>query len=634
MDMPYTTLAESPLSFAVLGPLSVQRGSTVLPIGPPQQSRLLALLAVQANRPVQRAALIEALWEGRPPASAVNIVQTYVARLRRVLEPQRPSRRPSCLLVSSGTSYTLRIPEERVDAFRFEQLVRQAASLAGQGWSAEAFDGYREALALWRGPAPADCAGAGPEAEPLARLSRLRFTAALALADLGLPLLRPREVADALEPLARLAPLHEALHARLVVALAGAGDTAAALGRFEAIRRRLRDELGISPGEELRRAHRQVLRAPEPGLAQSRPGGERVRERGRRWSGPPPGLPELIGRQADLGRLAALCARRQLTTVVGAPGCGKSALALRYAATVSQGAGQRVLVVALADCHGGAALREQLLALCGPPGPSGPPGVTVEERLAALFHEVPALLVLDDADQVAEAAAGLVERLIRRCPWVRVLVTSREPLGVVGEAIHQAEPLALPSLQPLSVDQLARVDSVALFCRRAEDACGFRLDAANAGAVAQLCRLLDGLPLALELAAACLRTMPIEDLVAGLDDRFMLLTMVRRGGPPHHRTLRACLEWSFARLTAAERAVLLRLAGQREPLSYREVMTRCAGLPVPTADLPALVNRLVDRSLVAVDRLDGRARYRVLGTIGAFAAATGAQLADAARRPA
>ncbi|MFF7633265.1 BTAD domain-containing putative transcriptional regulator [Kitasatospora sp. NPDC008050] len=632
MDMPYPPLVEPQLSFAVLGPLSVRRGSAVLPLGSPQQSRLLTLLAVQANRPVQRTSLIEALWEGRPPASAVNIVQTYVARLRRLLEPQRPSRQPSCLLVSSGTSYTLRIPEECVDAFRFEQLARQAASLAGEGWNAEAFDRYRDALTLWRGPAPADCAATGSEAEPLARLSRLRFTAALALADLGLPLLRPREVADALEPLAGLAPLHEALHARLVLALAGAGDTAAALGRFEAIRRRLRDELGISPGEELRRAHRQVLRAPEPQVPQARSGGERARERGHRWSGPPAGLPELIGRQHDLGRLAALCARRQLTTVVGAPGCGKSALALRYAATVGQGAGQRVLVVALADCQDDAALREQLIAVCGPPGL---PGATVEERLAALFREGPALLVLDDADQVAEAAAALAERLVRRCPWVRVLVTSREPLGVVGEAIHQVEPLALPPAGALGVDQLARVDSVALFCRRAEDACGFRLEAANTNAVAQLCRLLDGLALALELAAACLRTMPIEELVAGLDDPFMLLTMVRRGGPRHHRTLRACLEWSFARLTADERAVLARLAEQREPVSYREVMIRCAGVPVPAADLPALVNRLVDRSLVAVDRVAGQARYRVLGTIGTFARETGAELANSAptRRP-
>ncbi len=623
MDEPIDrTEVDQPLSFAVLGPLSVRRGSVALALGPPQQSRLLALLTVEANRPVQRTSLIEALWEDRPPASAVNIVQTYVARLRRVLEPQRPSRGPSCLLVSSGTSYSLRVDEERIDAFRFEQLVRHASSLARQGWSEEAFERYQVALGMWRGSAPADCGTATHEPEPLARLSRIRFTAALALGDLGLSLLRFRETADALEPLARIEPLHEALHARVVLALAGAGDSAAALGRFEAIRGRLRRELGISPGEELRRAHRQVLRLPEQSAPAHRPGPvgpgpDRPREQGRRWAVTPSGMGELIGRQQDLGQLAASVSRRPLTTVVGAPGCGKSALALRYAATAGQAPGRRVVVVPLSDCRGSDALQERVLGACCPAGPPG----DFEAVLAAL-HEGPTLLLLDDADHVAEAAAALVERLVRRCPWVRVLVTSREPLGVVGEAIHRVEPLALPAAELLETGglaALARTDSVALLCRRAEDACGFRLDAANASAVAQLCRLLDGLPLALELAAACLRTMPIEDVVAGLDDRFMLLTMVRRGGPPHHRTLRACLEWSFERLAGPERAVLLRLAGLLEPVSYREVMARCAGGPVPAPDLPSVVNRLVDMSLVSVDRVEGRTRYRVLGTVGAFA---------------
>ncbi|MGK5553228.1 BTAD domain-containing putative transcriptional regulator [Actinomadura kijaniata] len=615
------------MRFGVLGPLTVETADGT-PVAVPRSDvrALLAVLLAHEGFPVPVERLIADLWPEALPANPVNALRIRVSRLRRLLEDAEPGGRA---LVGHGPSgYRLCAPGERalgesLDTGRFQALLDRAKS-AGDPWTRAGL--LADALALWRGPA-----FAGFQDEPFAgptilRLSQRRLAAVEDLAETRLELGEHEAVAADLAEWEQRHPERERLRALRMRALYRAGRPGEALAVYDRYRRWLADDQGLDPGPELAALQRAVLSA-DPALdpPPARP----------RTNLPAP-LTELIGREAALARVLAALDTARLVTLTGPGGVGKTRLALAAAARPGPAFPDGVWLVELAGLSGPDAVAEAVMAVLGVrentmlgPVPAGEPMGHVD-RLAAFLRGRRLLLLLDNCEHGAAPVAELVAAVLRAAPDVRVLATGREPLGVPGEVLLPVAPLEPP--EPGADQRRVRESSaVRLFCARAADADpAFALDASNAGAVAELVRGLDGLPLALELAAARVRALGVHELAARLDDRFSLLSAGNRGAPARQRTLNALLDWSWELLTGPERTVLRRLSVlDGGPLAAAEAV--CAGPGISGNEVAAVLARLVDRSMVTVA---GDRRYRLLETVGVYAMArlTEADEVRAARR--
>ncbi len=598
----------------VLGPLAVDHDGEPVPVGGPRVRALLATLALDPGHPVPAARLVATLWGDRPPANPVNALQTLVKRLRAAL-------RPVDAIVGRSGGYLLDLPPEAVDAHRFAALADRARDHADPARRAAVLD---EALALWRGPALADLRGL-PHLDALdalaAPLEERRLAAVEAHAEACLA--AGREIDLTAEVAA--APLRERLCALAVRALAAAGRQADALALFEATRRRLADELGVDPGEELAAAHLAVLRghARRPAPAPRHPGSPRHPGRIR------PSLTSFVGREDELRLLAELVAGSRLVTIVGPGGGGKTRLAIELAAAHQDEWPDGVRLAELAPIRDPVDVPHAVLdALGGTDGDgtgrggAGRGGADPRRRVTAALTGRTLLLVLDNCEHVVDAAAELADLLLRECPDIVIVATSREPLGVPGEALLLITPLGLPPAGHLDPREAARYPAVRLFADRAANVRpGFTLDTGNAPAVTAICRSLDGLPLAIELAAARIRALTPAQIAERLDDRFRLLTAGSRVALPRHQTLRAVVAWSWDLLTEAERRLARRLSVFAGGATLDSVEQVCAA---DAADLAALV----DKSLVEVD---DAGRYRMLETIRAYAAERLAESGEATR---
>ncbi|MFB9626607.1 BTAD domain-containing putative transcriptional regulator [Nonomuraea helvata] len=560
------------MQFGILGPLLVRSpDGDPLTIGGPRPRALLALLLIDAGRMVSVERLIDGQYGDRPPAEAANAIQAQISRLRRSL--------PAGLIEFHGAGYRLAVSPDDVDAHRFERLSREGRRLLVAGRFPGAASSLREALDLWRGPALADVADA-PFAGPQAlRLEELRLSAMedLMEAELGLPEGSP---VGALQDLVAAHPLRERPRGLLMRALEAAGRPSEALAVFDETRRLLADELGTDPSPELADLHLAILRAD--------------RHQVRRVA-PPAQLNRLVGREEELARLAALRGAR-LVTLVGPGGIGKTRLAVETATrhdreacfvdlSLVEGTGQVAGAVLAA-----LGLRES--ALRGLPDPT--------ERLLAALAEQDLLLVLDNCEHVLSEVAVLARRLLAASPGLTVIATSREPLGITGE--H------LVPLAPLPTDP-----AVKLFAERAASVRqGFAVGPGNLDAVLRICAALDGVPLAIELAAARTRTFGVEEIATRLaeDDRFRLLSRGDRTAPTRHQTLHAVVEWSWSLLDAEEQALARRFSVFAGGASLEAVERVCGpDSAEPLADL-------VDKSLVETDG----ERYHMLDTIRLFCA--------------
>ncbi|GAA2317960.1 BTAD domain-containing putative transcriptional regulator [Nonomuraea roseoviolacea subsp. roseoviolacea] len=628
------------MRFEILGPARVlgEDGAPV-PLGGPRVRALLALLALDAGRVVGADRLIDGLYGERPPEGVANALQSQVSRLRRALGRERVEFHPA--------GYLLAADPEDVDARRFTRLAAEARTALAAGDTLRAAGLLHDALALWRGAPLADV----PHAEPVvAALEELRLAAVEDRVQADLELGRHREVVAELRQLTAAHPLRERPHAQLMRALYGSGRQAEALTAYERARRVLDDELGIDPGPELSATHLAVLRGdpslwPSPGVGARRPdmvpagdvswtgpGGEEARAGGSSTGERPvldgggrlgrrglrAQLTSFVGRAEELRQVGAYLREARLVTLVGAGGAGKTRLALE---AVGRTDGD-VCFVQLDPLAAGGDVAKAVLAalgvrdplLSGPEWPNGDPAA----RLVAALAGRDLLLVLDNCEHVVEAAAELADALLAACPAVRVLATSREALGITGERVVPVAPLGLP--RPGAADPLGSA-AIRLFADRAAAVRpGFAVDEGNAAAVAGVCRALDGLPLAIELAAARLRTMSLDDLAARLDDRFRLLAKGSRTALPRHQTLRGVVAWSWDLLDEDEQRLARRMAvfaGGATP----EAAERVCGVPEET------LFALADKSLVEV--VDGR--YRMLQTIRAFCAERLAEAGEVAR---
>ncbi|MEU2039895.1 BTAD domain-containing putative transcriptional regulator [Nocardia niwae] len=597
------------MRFGVLGPLTVWTDmGAVVPIPGAKVRALLADLLVTPGQPVPGDRLIDDIWTDGPPGNPAGTLAAKASQLRRTFEDAEPGGRD--LVVSPPPGYRLATAD--IDAQEFRALMASARSATD---AAERVDALTAALALWRGPAFADFRDA-PFAQPaIAQLEEQRLVAVEELAETRLSLGDYREVAGELTAYVAAHPLRERLRAAHLRALYGAGRQAEALDGYEQLRRHLADELGIDPSPELAGLQRAMLAQELPCAAQPP---ETVVVR-RRNSNIPAQRTELIGRDADLAQLRDAVGNARLVTLTGPGGVGKTRLSLAAAAALTHRFGNGTWLVELAALQptttdGATFLADAVAGVLGIRAADGADPTAV---LCEALADQELLLVLDNCEHVIDRAADLAEELLGAAPGLRILATSREPLRLPGEDVVALQPLEVPA-RDAALDDIARTGAVRLFVARARAGDrDFALDDDTAAPVVTLCRRLDGIPLALELAATRVRALGVHEIVARLDDRFKLLATGHRGVPPRQQTLAAMIDWSWGLLDDTEQAVLRRLAVHAGGCTLAAAEAVCSAGDDPAVDasmIADVVGRLVDRSLV---HPAGR-RYRLLESVAAF----------------
>jgi predicted ATPase/DNA-binding SARP family transcriptional activator len=553
--------------FGLLGPVQAVRDGASLPLGGPRQRAVLVRLLLDPGRVVPADALVADVWDGNPPPTARKTLQKYVSELRKTLGP--------ATLKTSGSGYLIDAARGTVDSHRFEQL------LAGGDCA--------RALALWRGEALADLPDVLFAAAERSRLSELRLVATERQLTAELESGRHVEAAAALSELVTLHPLRERLCGLLVLALYRSGRQAEALQALTRHRRRLADELGVDPADELVALEQSILRHDEsldPRPHEPRPVGN-VR------------LPvsSFVGRKVERARLAAALRESRLVTLTGPGGVGKTRLAVETVADTSGDFPGGVWLVDLAGLIDPALVAHQVAAtLSIGEHPGQDDAATV---VAALEHRKPVVLVLDNCEHVIDGCGALVDAIVRRCPATRVLATSRRPLGVDGEHLLFVPPLP---------DQ----DACRLFTERSR-LTGTADEEAVLEHVAGICRSLDGLPLAVELAAGQMRVLAPGELAARLDDRLEFASR-RFDALPRQRTLRDMVAWSHGLLPVDTRRLFARLG------AFASTMTLDAATAVLGEDALPHISTLVDHSLLVRETGPrSSARFRLLDTLKLFA---------------
>ena len=672
--------------YLVLGPVEARLDGRVLPVAPGKQTLLLAALLARPDQVVPVGTLVDTLWDQRPPGGAVGTLRALVSKLRRALtnDDVQSSARADGLLVAAAGGYRLRLAagdprggvQEVLDARAFASLLAQARAARAAGEVAVAVSAYRSALGLWRGAAFAGAAGKDPvgalvtgearrlEAECAAAIEE-RLAAEL---DLG----RHVQMLGELEALVTAEPLRERPCELRMLALYRAGRQQDALAVYRRLRALLADELGVEPSAKIRALHERLLRqdaaldwipprtppqasetstaAPvpvrmPPELGQGR-ADDITRAAGAARRRPPPigNLPVtlhgLVGRDAILAQTLETLRVSRVTTLTGTAGVGKTRLAIHLAEAAVRGAhddGERAgrrfadgaWLVELAPVPHGKSVADAVSTTLAVQQRSG---LTVLERLVEYLRPKRLLLVLDNCEHVIDAVAELVVAVTRGCPGVVVLATSREPLSVDGEHVRPVPPLAVPPPSSVDAGSVRRASAAVLFVTRAHAAApGFVLTDRNAAAVAEMCRRLDGVPLAIELAATRMRSMSPAEVVDRIKHRFRFLRSGPRSAATRHRSLQAAIDWSYCLLGEDERQAFDRLAvfaGGFTLEAATQVVTRSGGTiggPGQRRDqafdetaVAAVVAGLVDKSMVIAEPGDGSTRYSLLETLRAY----------------
>ncbi|MEE4544224.1 BTAD domain-containing putative transcriptional regulator [Streptomyces sp. V4-01] len=615
------------MRYAILGTTQALRDDgTPVTLAGGRLRALLTALALRPGRVVGADALIDEVWDGDPPAGGTGALQALVGRLRRAVGHGAVG--------SVDGGYRLEAARDDVDLYRFERLAEEGARALADGDPVKASGLLGDALALWRGPALADLPDRGTAA---VRSEALRIDAGRQRLAAELALGRARHILPELAELAAAHPLDEPVQALHIRALQAAGRTADALAGYESVRRALAEELGADPSVELRQLHAELLTpaplpartvpsAPPPVSARRATGNARAR------------LTSFVGRERELDAVRGDLRRARLVTITGPGGTGKTRLSQEAGDLVAEAWPDGVWYAELAPVSDPRTLPEAVISALGlretllHSGGAAETAIAVETKSKDATRQLTdhcanrrLLLVLDNCEHVIDAAAALAEQLLADCPGVSVLATSREPLGVPGELVRPLDPLPDPNALRLLADRGAAARP------------GFSV-AEDPAACAELCRRLDGLPLAIELAAARLRSLSPRQLADRLDDRFRLLTGGGRTLLPRQQTLRAVVDWSWDLMEPAERVLLRRLAVFRGGWTLEAVEAVCADPAPPSGpsgtrgdapaggdrlespDAAALLASLVDKSLVLADLTGDGVRHRMLETISEYAA--------------
>ncbi|MFJ8466238.1 BTAD domain-containing putative transcriptional regulator [Streptomyces swartbergensis] len=583
------------MRYRILGVTTAEdEHGTAVPVGGPRLRALLTALALRPSRITPPQTLIDEVWTDDPPQDAHAALQALIGRLRRALGKDA--------VTSDTGGYRLTATPDDIDLFVFERLVQQGTDALATDAPALAERHLDDALALWRGPALADL----PDRTAAARPEATRLEAARARAEARLRLGRAPDVVPELRELTAVHPYDEPLHALLIRALRDTGREADALAAYESVRRALAEDLGTDPGPHLRALHADLLASAARSERPTPTPPERTGNIRRR-------LTSFVGREPEIDAIRSDVHGARLVTLTGPGGSGKTRLAEEAAAGLPQAWLAELAPLDRPEAVPGAVvsalgLRETVLMTSDLTAVQDDPVALLVEYCAPRSQ----LLILDNCEHVIGAAAHLAETLLTRCPGLTILATSREPLGVPGELVRPVEPLRPDHARRLFAERAAAVRPDADAVLRDERA------------VAEICRRLDGLPLAIELAAARLRLLTPRQIADRLDDRFRLLTSGSRTVLPRQQTLRAVVDWSWDLLDEAERTVLCEVS------VFAGGWDIAAAEAVCTGTAAELLGALVDKSLVVATPTseDGSAgmRYRMLETIHEYAVERAAEV--------
>jgi predicted ATPase/DNA-binding SARP family transcriptional activator len=582
--------------FRVLGPVEAMVEDAPVPLGGRRQRWLLALLLVEMGRTVSHDRLIDELWQGQPPGGADGTLRVYVSRLRSALGREALLARPP--------GYVLDVDSEHCDAWRFERLSREAREALDRGAAGLAAERLRTALALWRGPAFADVRDDGVVADEARRLDEMRLTALEDRIEADLALGHYTSLAAELQRLVAEHPLRERMWRQLVLALHHSHRRVEAIEACQRARKILTDGFGVDLSEDLSALERSLVRQE---LTPAAPAVERHNL--------PAALTSFVGREPELTAVAELLHVHRLVTLTGAGGAGKTRLALEAARAqvgVWTGGVWLVDLTAITDPQTTPSTVADAL------GVRERGDVSALEGLVEHLRDKELLILLDNCEHLVDACAELTHAVLRACPYVRVLATSRTSLAVPGEADLVIEPLSTPTKDTPFVEMIT-FDSVRLFLERGR---ARRRDLLTTPeemrTVARICEEVDGLPLAIELAAAQAKALSVDDMASRLDDRLRFLRSGSALDGARHQTLRATIDWSHDLLAADERELLAALSVFAGGFSLGSVAAVCTDGSTDRAE--AGVTRLVESSLVITTTRHGTTRYRLLETIREYAA--------------
>jgi predicted ATPase/DNA-binding SARP family transcriptional activator len=576
------------VDFRVLGPLRVLRDGEPVRLGGPRPRALLGALLVRVGQAVSVTHLIDQIWGDDPPATAMATLQMHVSALRKVLGER---------LVTAPSGYLLNAQADEVDASRFETMIGQARQHLAER-PARAVDELAAAGALWTGEPYADVPAGSDVAAARLRLAELRVSALEDRFDAELALGRHTRIVAELAGLVAEYPLRERLTGLYLLALYRCGRAGDAQAHYRDLCRRLDDELGLPPGADIAALAAAIDRR-DPTLD------------------PPTTIPvppsRFIGRRGVLEQLAGQLGRSRLLTVTGPGGSGKTRLALELARDIAIDHPDGVYVIELASAPDEGSIADRLATALSVRHRIDEPLV---RTIATHLRDWRALVVLDNCEHLIDGCAAIAADLLAHCTGLRILATSREPLGVTGERVWPLAGLALPDAVRLLADRGAAARP------------GFTVDARNGEIAGQLCRWLDGLPLAIELVAAQLRTRSLAELTTHIGNSTTLALTDRRSRttPERHQTMRAAIDWGYHLLTPAEQSLFRRLSVFAGGCGW-EAAARFGD--------ESLLDRLVDQSVVIADQRPDGTRYRMLELVREYAAerlAESGEVADVRRR--
>jgi predicted ATPase/DNA-binding SARP family transcriptional activator len=602
------------MEFRLLGPFEVRIGAVPQLVAGRGERALLALLALSPGEVVPVTTLIDAIWgAGDHPQDPANALQLRVSKLRRALSalgaPDRVQR--------DGAGYRLDTGPDDVDACRFTRLIGCARRI---GEAQRAVDAYDQALALWRAEPLVDFSGEAWTAVEAARLTELRLAAVGERAERMLTLGRYEQVVADLQPIVAEVPTRERLVGQLMTGLFNAGRQAEALEVFTRTRRVLADELGIDPSRDLRAVMEQILHQ-DPAITPA-PAAPPIP---RNQTGTPRGnLPlrstSFVGRSSELQRTVELLGSSRLVTLAGPGGAGKTALGIEAARASAGRFSDGAVFVRLAAVTEHDLLAHAVADALAVNIEGGTAAHRPRDVLIGHLRRRNTLLLLDNCEHLIEPVAALAETILSQCADVQIIATSREALAVPGEMQLPVAPLPVPAPGTPPGD-IASFAAAELFLDRALAASpDLVIDAEALAAVGVICQRLDGIPLALELAAARLASLSPAELADRVQDRFAVLTSGNRTADARQQTLRATVDWSHDLLSAPERLLFRRLAVFRGGWTLEAAEHVVTGPDLPPAAVLDLLDRLVRQSLVAVERVAGHTRYRMLETLRQYAA--------------
>ncbi len=599
--MRHTESVRKPAELSVLGGLALRRAGESLPLGGPKAQLVLSVLVAHRANRLSASRLIEAVWGDEPPKSAATTLQSQISRLRSTLAPD-------FTISFEPAGYRLNVLDGEIDASRFEALVVRSRTLK----TVESIAVLDTALALWHGAAFGQFADLPELQGEASRLDELRLVATEEWAEAKMACGGPAPIVGDLEAVVALHPLRESFWRLLMLALYRTGRQAEALRRAGELRSILGREVGLEPSPAVRELEAQILADDPRLLAEREPSTE---HRPSTVAAPQLlGATSFVGREPDLASLVEALDDQPLITITGPGGVGKTRLAMRVAGTTLERFDDGVTVVEFASLRDPAGAAQVIAhALDVQQHQYRTIEMTIEEHLAPTRS----LLLLDNCEHLTEAVAPLVDRLRSSCPGLRILATSRQSLGLAGEYIEALAPLTVPIDDAKPTIEIAGSAAVELFVNRASAASpGFALTNGNAASVADICRRLDGLPLALELAAARLRTMGVEALATRLRQRTEMLGQTQRGADGRQRGLHDIVRWSHDLLAPEERQVFEQLAvfARGFDLAAAEAVCNIEGGTMPVLDH---IVSLVDKSMVLlVD--PGGSRYQLLEPLREF----------------